>query len=312
MNSYLLENADPTALKIEEDKIIQKEKFTDALKDYYDLEETTLDNALEDLDTYSFLVSKKIIIIKGIENLKYEEIKESFDHLLKYIKNPVADKLLIIEAKKLNNTSKITKELKKICLYETDEVNTQKLIKDLLKDYQISDYDIKYLEEKCLSDISKITNECQKLKSYKLEEKIITKEDIDTIVVRKLGDSKDLTFHFSRALAEKDKKEALKSYEELLNYQIEPLSILGLIASQIRIIYQVKILEKDRKSNDEIAEILGEKSAYRIKKTRELTRLYTEKELLNIMTELSNIDLKIKTTDSDPTTLIELFIINNT
>ena len=93
MNSYLLENADPTALKIAEDKIIQKEKFTDALKDYYDLEETTLDNALEDLDTYSFLVSKKIIIIKGIENLKYEEIKESFNHLLKYIKKPVADKL---------------------------------------------------------------------------------------------------------------------------------------------------------------------------------------------------------------------------
>ena len=309
MNSYLLENEDLEALKLEEEKIIKKENFSIAERNYYDLEETELDNALEDLDTYSFLAAKKVIIIKGIDTLKYDDVKEKIEHLLKYINNPLEDRLLIIEAKKLNNTSKITKELKKVCIYESEEVNITSLIKELLKDYKISNYDIKYLEERCLSDITKIINECNKLKNYKLEDKIITKEDIDQLVIKKLGDSKELSFNFIRSLAEKNKKEALKCYEELLNYQLEPLSILGLIASQIRIIYQVKIL--DNKSNDEIAEVLGEKP-YRIKKTKELTRLYSEKELLELMIQLSDIDLKIKTTDSDPTTLIELFIINNT
>ena len=88
------------------------------------------------------------------------------------------------------------------------------------------------------------------------------------------------------------------------------LSIIGLIASQIRIIYQVKVLEKQRLSNDEIASMLGEKNSYRIKKTKELTRYYSESELLELMNTLADMDYKLKTTDSDPNNLIELFILN--
>ena len=128
--------------------------------------------------------------------------------------------------------------------------------------------------------------------------------------MEKLGDSTELTFAFSRSLAEKDKKRALEQYFKLLNYNIEPLSIIGLIASQIRIIYQVKVLEKQRLSNDEIASMLGEKNSYRIKKTKELTRYYSEDELLELMKTLADMDYKLKTTDSDPNNLIELFILN--
>ena len=37
---------------------------------------------------------------------------------------------------------------------------------------------------------------------------------------------------------------SLKKYKELLSYNIEPISFIGLLAGQIRIMYQVKILEK--------------------------------------------------------------------
>ena len=74
--------------------------------------------------------------------------------------------------------------------------------------------------------------------------------------------------------------------------------------------YQVKILEKQRLSADEIAKTLQEKNSYRVKKTKELTRYYTEKELLDLMQQLADIDLKLKTTDADPHNLIELFILN--
>ena len=103
----------------------------------------------------------------------------------------------------------------------------------------------------------------------------------------------------------KDKKEALKKYKELLSYDIEPLSIIGLLASQIRIIYQVKLLEKRNLRDKEIANILEEKSDYRITKTRELTRLYSEEELLKLMQELSEMDLKLKTNDVDGKSLLE-------
>ena len=59
----------------------------------------------------------------------------------------------------------------------------------------------------------------------------------------------------------------------------------------------------------EIAKKLGEKE-FRVKKTMELIGLYTKEEVLNLMKKLAEIDLKIKTTDTNPNTEIELFIIN--
>jgi len=310
MTSYLIESEDLLAVKKEQEKIIKKNNFLDAPVDVYDLEETLLENALEDLDTYGFLSEKKVIIIKNIEVLKYDDFKKDFEHLFKYISDPNPLNLLIIEARKLNNTTKVAKDLKKKCEYTAVEFNSKSFIKNELKDYKISQDVIALLDEYCLGDLTKISNECEKLKNYKCIEKEITCEDVRALVMKKLGDSKDLTFAFSRSLALRDKKDALKKYHELLSYQIEPLSIIGLLASQIRIIYQVKLLEKRRLSDKEMANILGEKSDYRIKKTRELTRYYSEEELLQLMQKLADIDLKIKTNDVDGNSLIELFILN--
>ena len=63
-------------------------------------------------------------------------------------------------------------------------------------------------------------------------------------------------------------------------------------------------------SDSEIAKTLGEKSDYRIKKTREVTKYYSEKELLKLMIDLSDIDLKCKSSDVDPNYLIEVFLLN--
>ena len=310
MDSYLIESIDSLSLKKERDNLIKENNFLDAEISTYDLEEVEIENALEDLDTYGFLSSKKVIIIQNIESIKYDDYKKDIDHLFKYIDNPNPDNLLIIEARKLNNTLKLTKELKKICKYILVEFNSKDYIKTTLKGYKIDNLTINLLDEYCQSDITKIDGECSKLINYKCDDKTITREDIEEMVVKKLGDERDLTFAFSRSLAERDIKNSLLKYHELLNYNIEPLSIIGLLASQIRIIYQVKLLEKNRLSDKEIADTLGEKSDYRIKKTRELTRLYSEDELLGLMQKLSDMDYKIKTTDVDGKNLIEMFIIN--
>lgn len=310
MNSYLLESLDSLSLETERKRIIQEYKMDDVPLSFYDMEEVELSTALEDLDTYGLFSEKKVIIIHNIEFLKYDDYKNSFDHLFKYLDHPNEDYLLIIEAKKLNNTTKVTKSLKKKCQYKKIEFDIKEYVEDSLKNYKITSKDISFLISYCDNDFTKIMNECNKLKDYKYDEKRITEEDIREIVVKKLGDSKELTFAFTRALAMKDIKEALKDYRELLSYQIEPLSIIGLLASQIRIIYQVKLLEKQNLRDREIAEILEEKSDYRIKKTRELTRLYSEEELLLLMQKLSDMDYNIKTSDVDGNSLIELFIIN--
>lgn len=309
MNNYLLESIDTTLLDKKIEKIIKDNDFSSASISSYDLDEVLLENALEDLDTYSFLTSKKVIIIKNIDSIKYDDFKNDLDHLFKYLSNPIEDNLLIIMGHHFNGNSKIIKELKKLCKYELIEVNSKAFIKNKLKDYTINQSTINLIDELCLGDITKISNECDKLINYKYNEKIITNEDVNLLVCKKLDDPKDLTFAFSRSLALKDKKNALSEFRKLLKYNFEPFMLIGLLASQIRIIYQVKILENNRSDKD-IASILDEKSDYRIKKTRELTRLYSESDLLNLMIKLSNIDYLLKTSDSDPINLIENFILN--
>lgn len=308
MDSYLIESSDFLSFQKEKEKIIKENDFTDVLISSYDLEEVELANALEDLDTYGLLSTKKVIVLLNIENLKYDENKKDLDHLIKYIENPNSDNLLIIYSKG-NNTLKTIKELKKVCKIIESNISIKDYIKNAFKDYKIDFKAINMLEEYCLDDFTKVVSECEKLKNFKFNDKIITCEDIDVLVNKKLGDSRDLTFAFSRSLAEKNKKDTLEKYKELLEYNIEPLSIIGLLASQIRIIYQVKLLEEKGMKDKDIAEVLGEKE-FRIKKTRELTRLYSMDELLKLMQELSDMDYRLKTEDIDGNNLIELFILN--
>lgn len=311
MTTYLFETEDFDAREIEVKKCIQKENFLDASLSIYDLDDSNLDDALEDLDTYGLFSDKKIVIIRNIENFKIDQNQSIYDHFLRYLQNTDSEKLLIIEAKKLNHTTKLAKDLKKYCKLVELNLSSKSYIKDCLKDYEVSMDTINLIDEYCLGDFTKITSECEKLKTYRLDTKRITKQDVINLVTKKLGDSKDLTFSFSRSLAEKDTKNALMKYRELLDYQIEPLSIIGLLASQMRIIYQVKILSKRRLSDKEIGNILGEKE-FRIKKTRELLPFYTDLECRTMIQKLADIDYHIKTTDTDPNREIELFIINYT
>ncbi len=312
-NNYFIENEDNFLIEEKIKEIIKKEKFNDVTPTTYDLELTSLENALEDLDTYSFLTNKKVIIIRGLDkivkkNLDYD-IDSSLDHLYKYLKNPVDDNLLIIRVNKSDSKQNMYKKLKSLCTVEEIKTDIKKLVQDKLKDYKLEKRFIDYLIEYCNNDITKISNEVEKLKNYRLEEKELTIKDIDDLVIKEYGDSKNLFFSFLENVGKKDIENSLKSYRELKNYDMNDLGLLTSISNQVRLMYTVKVYEEKKYSNDEIAKRLNAKP-YRIMKIRELTRLYTLEEIRGLMIKLEEIDLKTKSTDESTNSLIENFIIN--
>lgn len=306
-NNYLLEGTDYLSIHVKMEEIIKKCSFLNTDISKYDVSEVLLENAIEDLNTYGMFSNKKVIVISNFDKMNLEV--NNTEELLRYLDNSSPDNLLFILAEKLDDRKKITKDLKKKTNYIRVDIDPFDFTKECLKGYKFDNRVINTLVENNLGDIARIYNECEKLKSYKFDDKNISVNDVLEIGIKKKGDSTEITFQFSRALALKNKKEALILYKELLNYLVEPLNIIGLLASQYRIMYQVKVLEEKGMKNDEIASTLKEKS-YRITKTRELTRYYSKGEILDLMIKLEDIDLKIKTTGVDANSLLQLFILN--
>lgn len=307
MNNYLIEGNDYISVNNKISEIIKKNDFSNASISKYDLSEGLLDDALEDLNTYGLFSDKKIVIINNFD--KMDPLLNNIEELLKYVENSSSLNLLFVVSDKYDDRKKIIKDLKKKMEFIKISTDSVEFTKSCLEGYKIENGVINLLVNNTLGDVTRLYNECNKLKTYKINDKYISKDDVEELSFKKLGDSTEITFQFSRALAEKDKKSALILYQELLNYKIEPLSIIGLLASQFRIMYQVKSLEEKNMRNDEIASSLKEKP-YRITKTRELTRYYSKKEILDLMIKLEDIDLKIKTTSVDANTLVQLFILN--
>ncbi len=309
MNSYLIENNNSIIIKNKIKNIIEKEKFDQAIINYYDLNDVELKNALDDLDSYGLFTDKKVIVINNIDNFSIDSNKDDYNHLIKYLDNPSENNLLIITANKLNNTKKITKELKKKMVYQESSDNTVEFIKKELNGYNLDTGVLRKINEYCNNDFDRIHSECQKLISYKDNDKNITTDDIDDLLIDSSIDIQKLTFEFVKYLFQKDKYNALVCYNKLKDNNVEPISLIGLMASQIRIIYQVKILYNRGFNNIKISKILDE-SEYRVKKTKELIDYYNESELLELIRNLFNIDLDMKTKDVDGEFLIDLFIIN--
>lgn len=305
--NYLLEYIDTFSYQKKVKNLIEQEGFSNNQISEYELEETPLDHALIDLDTYSFLSKKKVILIRGVELLDIQ--KKETNHLFQYLENPDPNKLLIMSSKKLDGKKKITKELKKRVTYLKLESNPANVIQEELNNYQLETGVINTLLEYTNSNLDAIKTECEKLKQFKFLEKEIKKEDIKKICYKHLGDSTQIVFDLVRCISIKNKKEALTTYKKFQEYQIDDINIMGLLESQLRLLEQVDLLSKENKKKQQIANDL-EIHPYRIEKTLELLRGISKKEIDELILSLAELDYKIKSGIYESKNTLEMYILN--
>ena len=85
---------------------------------------------------------------------------------------------------------------------------------------------------------------------------------------------------------------------------------MGLLESQYRVLYQVKLLNNRGYRESEIAKELAI-HPYRTKKILELGRTTTIKEVKSFLLKLAELDLKLKSGQVDKELAMELLIINS-
>lgn len=267
-----------------------------------DLSNIDINDVIVDLDTYNFINPNRIVICTNIDNM----FKSDLTLFEKYIDNPNKDNVLVLVTSNLDNRKKISKKINKLFKKIEIEVNPINFIKNNLEDYTMDNNTMMELIDITNADIASISNELNKLKMYKLEDKKIEKKDIDTICYRNINDSDDYVFKFIDCILNKETKKAFDIYHDLKKLNVEDLSLIGLVSSQIRSMLQVMIL--DYKMDKDIANELN-MHPYRVKKIREKNSIYTKKDLIEFLKKLASIDFKVKSGTINSTLAMELLIV---
>lgn len=288
-------------------KIIKENNINKESISSYDLETNNIINALEDINTLSIFSDKKLVIVYNIESLIKKDDKNNdlyVSELIKYLNNQ-SNNILIISGKSLPNRKKlITTFDESSTKIEATSFDINSYIKELLKDYKISNNDIELLKTYCSNDILRIKNEIEKLKLYRLEEKQITKEDIESLIKKDLDKT---IFDLINSVEKGTKNKSFTIYKNLKEQNEEDMKILSMLANNYRLIYQIKNLTYTKNDN-EIKEILGITNPKRISVLRSKGYNYTNKDLENILSFLADLDYKIKTGLIDKETAVYLFL----
>ena len=307
MNNYLIKSNAISLIDKKIEELIKEKGFDSSSVTTYDLEEDSITSLIEDADTISFLTPNKVIIGKNLSNNNLDE--KNLKILSKYLDNPNSDVLLILVTTNIDARKKTVKEvINKLSLVNIS-TDTKTLVKDILKGYDVEYRVINLLEEYYSEDLERLISETKKLALAFINTKKITYKDALELLVKPLNKQDSLAFDLVREIALKDKKKAVNIYNELLSYNIESYALFGLLESQYRILYQVKVLNKRNISYNDMASIL-EVHPFRVKKTLELVRYYTLKEIRKLLKNLSDIDFKIKSGVYENNIIIDLLILN--
>ena len=308
-NFYLLYGDDKAILNKEINDLKKKISINDDAVIYYDI--IDVNNIVDEALTIGMFSSNKLIIIDSTSYLSEKKEVSNIGCLEDYFNNYNSNSylLFISNSSSIDSRKKLVKlisgkgEIKKI---EATSDYLIHYVKDYLDDYEISGINISYFLSRCGTNINNINNELDKLKLYKLDDKVITKDDIELLTQENMDNS---VYDLVNSLLKNDSGRAIKLYREFTENGMDVSQIIAIIAAQIRLLFQVKRLYNSGKSNDEIAKILEFKSVYRVKYLLSDSYYYSEDDLLKYLLKLADIDRDIKLGNVNGNTLLELFIV---
>lgn len=307
MDNYLILTNDKITLEDVISKIKNKNNLTNDSVIRFDLQENTVDQVIEELNTYSFLVDKKIVVVSSTETILNDKksIKDE-EKLLKYIDNINSLNSLILIASKIDERKKLVKSIKAKFIVVNNNISIIDKIKASLEDYNMDIKTINYLIKYLNNDNERIINELEKLKMYKLDTKTITIDDINTISIKEFDEN---IFSLINAINDKNIKKAFEIYNDLIERGEEMLKIVISVTDHFRLLYTVKVLVNDKKSSDTITSMLGI-HPYRVKLAIENSYKFSFEELKKYLKQLGNIDINIKTGVSANDYGFDLFLLN--
>ena len=309
--NYLLYGTEKFLIDKEIKNIISKHKIDDIDISRYDLEVNSIKEIIDEANTISLFSNNRLIIVdnafifsrttKKIDNL------ELLEEYLK-IENKETIIIFINLNEKIDSVKKIVKLIKEkgkiIEFNPLKNINT--IIKNMFDDYKYESGVIELLNKRVGNNLEILNQEIDKLKIYKIDDKFITKQDVLDATTEIIDVD---IFKFIDDIINKNKKDVIVTYKELLKLNEEPIKLIALLSSKFRLMFQASELAKKGYTEDQISEILGVHK-YPVHLAIVAGYKYNPKILIKYLNDLADLDIGIKTGEKDNKLALELFILS--
>ncbi|MDR1687046.1 MAG: DNA polymerase III subunit delta [Clostridiales bacterium] len=259
-------------------------------------------------ETAPFLAERRVVVIKN-SGVFAAGKKDETEKTEKYFKSIPESAIVIFIEEKIDKRLTIFKSASKSggCV-EFKTPGTSDLIKWLTgiaktNKRMISPAVCALFLQTANADMDTLISEFNKLIDYTKDS--IEKEDIAAVVTKSL-ESK--VFDLVAEIGNKNLKEALDIYNSLLFMKESPLGILALIARQFKLMISASQLREQKKSKQEIADILNLKD-YVIEKIIKQSGNFSRNILRQAFKECLGTDIDIKTGKVSDKLGVELLII---
>lgn len=282
----------------------------------------TVQNAVDECRYVSLGYDKKVVSLENcyffIKSKPRNKIEadQDYNELEKYIKENAEDDscafILSVASSTLDEKNKILSLLKEkgkiIQIVDPDEKNFLEYIKNYCLKYEINiDKDaIIELANRTDGDVALFKNSISKLSLYTDH---IRYADVVKMVTRRLEDN---AFYLSNMLIEGRNAEAVALFRDLRVSNVEPVTLIGQLANQFRLLNQIRyLLRKKKMYQEDVAKELKIKPG-RVYVLSKSLSLISEKAIVRTLEDLYNLDLQIKSGLVDRFYAFELFLIEFT
>lgn len=280
----------------------------------FDMNNASIEDILLEAGYFSMFEEEKFIIVRNANFFGSGKLNEKdSESLIKYLENPNSlTSIIFICNEKLDARKKLTKLLKE--KYEIISIPALKyyevenrVVKYLQKlNYKIDPETVKYIVSNSLNNYDLVMNEVEKIILYYNEPCFIKRQDVENIISKSINTN---NFLFVDALIDGDLEKSLALLNDLKTMKVEPTVLISLIARDIRIMLNIKILLEQNKREYEILNEL-KLMDWQLEKYLKKVFPYKKKELEEWLVKLTELDLKIKSGKLDKYYALELLILD--
>ena len=276
----------------------------------FDARESTVNDWLGSVRTLSFLGGIKLVVVRNL----HEAVPQNQDAeaLSEYAQSPIPEACLVITADKVDRKRKLYKTLTGLITAIPCEAPKENELTGWLRararenGYSLSADAARFLVNRVGARPGILAKELEKTLLYAGKNISVSEQDVSEVV----GENKlENVFALTDALKAKNPEKALHLLSNQIDHGEEPIKILGTIAWQFRVIWEVKHHQSKNLPSGQIAKVMGA-NPFVVKKALQHTGRFTTQQLRKGYLELARADRSLKSSYQDPKGIMQTLVLN--